>query len=64
MKKDILTFVEECETFQWNKDTTIKTPGALQPFPILTILWTNISMDFIVGLPKDGNKSVTMVVVD
>jgi hypothetical protein len=27
-------------------------------------MWDDISMDFIVGLPKSGNKSVIMVVVD
>jgi IS30 family transposase len=27
-------------------------------------IWGDISMDFIVGLPKSGNKSVIMVVVD
>ena len=42
----------------------MKTPGALQPLPIPTQIWTDISMDFIVALPKAGNKSVIMVVVD
>jgi hypothetical protein len=27
-------------------------------------IWRDISMDFIVGLPKSGNKSVITVVVD
>jgi hypothetical protein len=27
-------------------------------------MWTDISMEFIVGLPKAGNKLVIMVVVD
>lgn len=31
---------------------------------LLAAIWTDISMDFIVGLPKVGNKSVIMVVVD
>jgi hypothetical protein len=38
--------------------------GALQPLPISTHVWTNISMDFSMGLPKSGNKSVIMVVFD
>lgn len=34
MKKDILTFVVGCDICQKNKGETIKTPGALQPFPL------------------------------
>jgi hypothetical protein len=64
MKHDICTFVVECDTFQCNKGETIKTLGTLQPLPIPPAIWTDISMDFIVGLPKYGNKSVIMVVVD
>jgi hypothetical protein len=54
----------ECEVCQCNKGETIKSPGALQPLPILASMWTNISMDFIMGLPKAGNKSFIMMVVD
>ena len=64
MKKDIHTFVEECDTCQRHKGETVKTPGALQPLPIPATIWTEISMDFIVGLPKSGNKSIIMVIVD
>jgi hypothetical protein len=64
LKKDILHFVTECEVCQRNKGETIKSPGSLQPLPIPASMWTDISVDFIVGLPKAGNKSVVMVVVD
>ena len=36
MKKDILTFVIECDIFQRKKGETIKTLGALQLFSIPT----------------------------
>jgi hypothetical protein len=49
---------------QRNKGKTIKSPGTLQPLPIPPAIWQDISMDFIVGLPKSGNKSIIMVVVD
>jgi hypothetical protein len=42
----------------------VKPLGELQPLPIPPVVWTDISMDFIVGLPKFGNKSIIMVVVD
>ena len=64
MKKDILTFVTECEVCQRHKGETVNTPGTLQPLPIPASIWTEVSMDFITGLPKFGNKSVIMVVVD
>jgi hypothetical protein len=47
-----------------NKGETIKSPGTLQPLLIPPTIWKDISMDFITDLPKLGNKSVIMVVVD
>jgi hypothetical protein len=64
MKKDTLTFVTKCDIYQRHKGETFKTPGALQPLPIPSSIWTDISMYFIMGLPKAGNKLVIMVVVD
>lgn len=64
MKKDILTFVSKCDIFQCNKGETMKTLKGLQQLPILASIWTNISMDFIVGMSKVGNMLVIMVIVD
>jgi hypothetical protein len=64
MKQDIHTFVAECDTCQCNKGETVKSPSTRQLLPIPPTIWTDIPMDFIVGLPKSGNKSVIMVVVD
>jgi hypothetical protein len=56
--------VAECDVFQCNKGETVKSLGILQQLPIpLSICW-DISMEFIVGLPKSCNKLVIMVVVD
>jgi hypothetical protein len=49
---------------QRNKGKPDKSPGTLQPLPIPPAIWRNMSMDFITVLPKSGNKSVIMVVVD
>jgi hypothetical protein len=64
MKQDVHNFLVECDVCQHNKSETIKYSGTLQPLPIPPAIWRDISMDFIVGLPKSGNKLVIMVVVD
>jgi hypothetical protein len=56
--------VAECDVCQRNKGETVKYPSTLQLLPIPPAIWRDISMDFIVGLPKSGNKSIIMVVVD
>jgi hypothetical protein len=56
--------VEKCDICQRNKGETVKTPKTLQPLLIPPNIWIDISMDFIVGLPKSRNKSVIMVIVD
>jgi hypothetical protein len=64
MKQDIHNFVAKCDVSQCNKGETIKSLGRLQPLPIPPAIWKDISMDFIIGLSKLGNKFVIMVVVD
>ena len=64
MKQDIRNFVAEFQVCQCNKGEIVKSPGTLQPLPIPPAIWKYISMEFITGLPKLGNKSVIMVVVD
>jgi hypothetical protein len=64
MKKDIYSFISRCDICQCNKGELIKPRGTFQPLPIPSSIWIDISMDFIVGLTKDGNKAVIMVVVD
>jgi hypothetical protein len=63
MKQYIHNFVIECDVCQCNKGETIKSLDTLQPLPIPLSTWRDISMDFITGLPKYGNKSFIMVVV-
>jgi hypothetical protein len=56
--------VAECDVCKCKKGEIVKSPGTLQPLQIPPGIWWDISMNFIIGLPKLGNKSVIMMVVD
>jgi transposase InsO family protein len=58
------TFVAECPVCQRAKSKHCQYPGLLAPLPIPNMAWTFISMDFVEGQPKSGNKNGILVVVD
>ncbi|CAH9138635.1 unnamed protein product [Cuscuta epithymum] len=64
MKKEIQKYVEGCAVCQTNKYQALKPSGLLQPLPIPNSIWTDITMDFIGGLPKSEGKDTILVVVD
>jgi hypothetical protein len=64
LKIDVQKFVSECVAFQQNKGETIKTSSLLQPLSIPSQCWEEVSMDFIIGLPKSEGNIAIMVVVD
>jgi len=64
MRRDIKEFVMQCEICQRNKTETLAPAGLLQPLPIPTQVWSDISMDFIGGLPKVQRKDTILVVMD
>ncbi|WVZ17271.1 hypothetical protein V8G54_010253 [Vigna mungo] len=64
MKKDIKEWVQQCAVCQRNKAETLAPAGLLQPLPIPTQVWSDISMDFIGGLPKVKGKDTILVVMD
>ena len=64
MKKAILQFVRECSVCRRSKHEALSPAGLLQPLPILELVWEDVSMDFIIGLPKSQGYEIIMVVVD
>lgn len=64
MSQDIQTYIMSCQVCQRCKYDTTASPGLLHPLPIPDTIWTDLSMDFIDGLPDSFGKSVIMVVVD
>lgn len=64
MKQAVEDFVRQCATCQHAKHEHLKTPGLLQPLPIPTEPWRDLTMDFVKGLPTSEGYEVIMVVVD
>lgn len=64
MKRDIKQMVRECDTCQAVKYETSHPARLLQPLPIPQQPWTDISLDFIDGLPISKGFNVIFVVVD
>jgi hypothetical protein len=58
MKREIAQYVAECDTCQRVKASHLKVAGTLQPLPIPSWKWEDISMDFIVGLPNTSQNTI------
>jgi hypothetical protein len=64
MKIEIAKYVARCDTCRRVKVEHLKSVGMLQPLPIPSWKWEDISMDFITGLPKTsrGFDSIWVIV--
>ncbi|KAD1183178.1 hypothetical protein E3N88_43191 [Mikania micrantha] len=62
--KQVFGFVKECQQCQQAKYEPIAIPGLLQPLPMPTHVFTDLSMDFISGLPKVKGKDTILVIID
>ena len=64
MKKQIQDYIRHCNVCQRHKTECTSPAGLLQPLPIPTKVWSDISMDFVDGLPTSVGKSTIFVVMD
>lgn len=64
MVHDIRSFINRCDVCQRHKYDASAKPGLSQLLLIHEGVWTDISLDFIEGLPKSKGKDVILVVVD
>ena len=64
MRRMVKDFLQQCDICQRFKTDCMKPAGLLQPLPVPTQMWTDVSMDFIEGLPSSNGYTSIMVVVD
>jgi hypothetical protein len=56
--------VTTCAVCQCNKTEALHPAGLLQPLDVPSQVWSDISLDFVEGLPKVNGKSVILTVID
>lgn len=63
LRRDVARFVERCVTCHKSKGHASNS-GLYLPLPIPTQPWTDISMDFVMGLPRPqrGNDSIFVII--
>ncbi|KAL1551486.1 hypothetical protein AAHA92_19326 [Salvia divinorum] len=64
MRREVRQYVASCVDCQTTKYSTQRPAGLLQPLPIPSQVWDDVSMDFITGLPPSRGYTVIMVAVD
>ncbi|GJV46329.1 putative nucleotidyltransferase, ribonuclease H [Tanacetum coccineum] len=64
ISKGVRQLVRNCDVCMRAKHEYVASPGLLQPLPIPDTIFSEISMDFIGGLPKVNGKDIIFVVVD
>jgi hypothetical protein len=64
LKQQIKELVDTCDVRARNKSENVASQVLFQPLPVPSQYWSDISMEFIEGLPKSEGKDVILVVVD
>jgi hypothetical protein len=64
LKMQVTEFVKQCDTCQHAKHSNSPPGGLLQPLPLPSGHWRDITMDFVEGLPLSDGYNTILVVVD
>ena len=64
LRNSVKEFLRSCDVCQRFKTDCLSPAGLLQPLAIPKHVWSDVSMDFIEGLPPSKGHTVIMVVVD
>lgn len=64
MWRDVTQFVQKCYTCQKQKVSQQLPAGLLQPLPVPSRVWEDITLDFIEGLPNSNGVDTILVIVD
>jgi hypothetical protein len=57
-------FMRVCTTCQCNKTDQLQPASLLQSLPVPSMVWADIGIGFIEGLPKVNDHSVILMVID
>lgn len=52
MRNDVNEYVAACTVCEQNKSKNVPSAVLLQPLPVPQRPWSNISLDFVMGLPS------------
>jgi hypothetical protein len=63
-RRIVQDYVRACVVCQKNKTELLHPAGLLQPLHVPSVVWQDINIDFVEGLPKVAGKSVILTVVD
>ena len=63
MQEFVKKYVRHCHTCKRSKGSRFKKQGVLKPLPVPNQRWTDISIDFVSGIPEvDGQNAICNVV--
>lgn len=64
MEPEVREYIEACSVCARNKTSSRVRMGLLQPLPIPSRPWSDISIDFVTGLPVSQGNTTVLTVVD
>ena len=64
MKDTVHRYIQNCHTYRRAKASRDRYNGLLKPLSILSLPWTNVTLDFVTGLPSSNGYNAVLMVVD